>query len=224
MKRFYVIIGIVAVAGVAVVGLALRGGSGASEPVDLGEIADAELVRLAQGMVYGDPDAPVTIMEFGDYQCPACMQFGLTIKPQIDLAYIESGMAKLVFHDFPLPTHPHSFVAARAVRCAGDQDQYFPFHDRVFSTQTQWSLMTSAAGHFKSLADDLGLDAEAFGTCLDGDRHADVVTANMHLGQKLGVGGTPTIFVHREGEAGARRLGGYQFIDIQQAMEAGEPN
>ena len=73
MKKFYVIIAVVAVGGIAVVGFALRGGSSAAnEPVDLGDIGNEELVALAQGMVYGDPDAPATIMEFGNYQCPAC--------------------------------------------------------------------------------------------------------------------------------------------------------
>ena len=224
MKNFYIVVGVVAVIGVAVVGLALRGGgSGASEPIDLGEIDDQDLVALAQGVVYGDPDAPVTIMEFGDYQCPACGQFALMTKPQVDLAYIQTGQAKLVFHDFPLPMHPHSFVAARAVRCAGDQDRYFEYHDLVFRTQPQWSAMSSAVGHFNELADDLDLDTGAFSECLGSDRHADVVSANMTLGQRLGVGGTPTVFIH-SGQGPARRLGGFQFIDVQQAMDALEPS
>ena len=73
MKNFYIIIGVVAVAGIAIIALVLRGGgSAATEPVELGELADAELLELAQGMVDGDPNAPVTIMEFGNYQCNAC--------------------------------------------------------------------------------------------------------------------------------------------------------
>lgn len=225
MKRFYVIIGVVAVGGIAVVGFALRGGSSAaSEPVDLGDIANEDLVALAQGMVYGNPDAPATIMEFGNYQCPACQTFALQIKPQVDLAYIETGQAKFVYYDFPNPGFPHSFLAARAARCAGDQDRYFEYHDAVYSTQQSWSRPDSPFGHFNDLAEQVGLDTEAFETCLDSDRHADVVTANLTLAQMLGAPGTPTIFVHREGEGGAQRLGGFQFIDIQQAMEAGQAN
>ena len=225
MKNFYIAIGIVAVAGVAVVGFALRGGrSAVSEPIDLGEIANEELVALAQGTVYGNPDAPVTIMEFGNYQCPACMTFALQIKPQVDLAYIETGQAKFVYYDYPNPGFPHSFLAARAARCAGDQDRYFEYHDAVYSTQRSWSRPESPYGHFSGLAEDVGLDTESFERCLDSDMHADVVTANMTLGQMLGVPGTPSIFIHREGEGGANRLGGFQFIDIQQAMEAGEQN
>ncbi len=224
MKNFYIIIGAVAVIGVAVVAFALRGGgSAASEPVDLGDIGNQELVDLAQGMVYGDPDAPITIMEFGNYQCPACMTFAFQIKPQIDLAYIETGQAKFVFHDFPTPGLPHSFLAARAVRCAGDQGRYFDYHDSVFRTQRQWSRPDSPVGHFNDLAADLDLDTGAFRDCLNSDRHADVVTANATLGQMMRVPGTPAIFVHH-GTGRAQRLGGFQFIDVQQAMEAGPGN
>ena len=224
MKNFYIIIGAVAVIGVAVVAFALRGGgSAASEPVDLGEIGNEELRELAQGMVYGDPDAPITIMEFGNYQCPACMTFALQIKPQIDLAYIETGQAKFVYHDFPTLNLPHSFLAARAVRCAGDQGRYFDYHDSVFRTQRQWSRPDSPVGHFNDLAADLELDTDAFRDCLNSDRHADVVTANMTLGQMSGVTGTPAIFVYH-GTGRAQHLGGFQFIDIQQAMEAGPGN
>lgn len=224
MKNFYIIIGVVAVAGIAVVALALRGGgSGATEPVDLGEIADAELLELAQGMVSGDPDAPVTIMEFGNYQCPACRQFALLVKPQVDMAYVETGQAKFVYYDYPNPGFPHSFLAARAARCAGDQERYFDYHDAVYGTFDDWSMLGNAAGHFEDLADDIGLDTGAFDECLNSDRFADVVTANLTLGQRLGVPGTPAIYVHH-GTGSAQRLGGFQFIDIQQAMEAGPGN
>ena len=236
MKNFYVILGAVAVIGLAVVMFAVRGGgfsivfwntnwntkksgSAASEPVDLGEIADSDLVALAQGVVYGDPDAPITILEFVNYQCPSCQVFAFQVKPQVDLAYIQSGQAKLVLHDFPTAGLPHSFVAARAVRCAGDQDRYFDYHDEIFRTLREWSSRSSPVGHFKDLADDLDMDAQAFDACIDSDRHADVVTANLQLGIKLRVTGTPNIFVH-DGGPPFQKLGGFQFLDIQQAVEA----
>ena len=88
MKKFYLIIALVAVIGVVAVGFSMRGGAGATEPVDLGDIADAALIEMAQGMIYGNPDAPITIMEFGEYQCPACGMCALQTKPQAELAYI----------------------------------------------------------------------------------------------------------------------------------------
>ena len=147
-------------------------------------------------------------------------QFALLIKPQVDLAYIQTGQAKFVYYDYPSAQFPHSFLAARAARCAGDQERYFDYHDVVYRTFDDWVLQRSAAGHFRDLADDIGLDTDAFEECLNSDRFADVVTANITLGQRLGVPGTPGIFVHH-GMGSAQRLGGFQFIDIQQAMEAG---
>lgn len=220
MKNFYIIIGIVAVVGLAVLTVVIRGGgSAASEPIDLGDMPDEDLVALAQGVVYGNPNAPVTIMEFVNYQCGACQSFAQLVKPQVDLAYIETGQAKLVLHDFPTSPLPHSFVAARAVRCAGDQDRYFDYHDKIFQTLPRWSAPGSPVGHFNDLADELELDTQAFEACLEGDRHADVVTANLQLGLRLGVTGTPSLFVH-DGGPPFRKLGGFQFIDVQQAVEA----
>ena len=224
MKKFYGLIALVVVIAVGAVGMSMRSGDAATQPVDLGEIDDEALINLAQGVIYGDPDAPITIMEFGDYQCPACGAFALQIKPQVDLAYIESGQAKLVFHDFPIEAiHPNAFLAARAARCGGEQDRYFDFHDALFSSQRDWSTQGNPAGSFIDLADEIGLDTSAFRSCLRSDRYADVVTANMTLGQRLGVSGTPTLFVH-DGTPPARRLGGFQFIDVQQAIEGSEPN
>lgn len=220
MKNFYIIIVAVAVIGGGVLYFAISGGTPTLEPVELGELDNAELLELAQpAYVFGDPDAPVTIMEFADYQCGVCKRFAVMVKPEVEAAYLSTGRAKLVLHDFPLlGLHPHAFLAARAARCAGDQDLYPEYHDLLFATQNDWFEMVSATAHFKDLASQLDLDTRAFNGCLDSDRHAEVVTANMRLGQVFSVTGTPTLFVH-EGGPPLYRLGGSGFLDIQQAME-----
>ena len=218
MKNFYIALGVVAVVGVVVVALALRGGTPAVELVDLGPITDQELVDLARGVVYGDPDAPVTILEFADYQCSHCATFAMSVKPLLETDYLETGRAKLVLHDFPTGLFPHSVLAARAAHCAGDQDRYFDYHDQLFRTQMDWYGMMSATGHFKELADEIGLDAGEFRGCLDSDKHADVVSANRALGERLGVTGTPSVFVH-DGER-LHFAGGFQYGDVQRALEA----
>ena len=222
MRNFYIIILAVAVVGGGVLLYAMRGGSVAVEPVDLGELEQQEVIDMAQPAgVYGDPDAPVTIMEFVDYQCGACKQFGLFIKPQVDAEYIRTGEARLVVHDYP--RLPHAFLAARAVRCAGDQDRYFEYHDQMLYTQEEWSPMKSVTGYFNDLAKELQLDTQAFGDCLGSDRHADVVSANLRLGEAMRVTGTPTLFVHRGGPP-VMRLGGSGFLDIRQAIEGEAEN
>ncbi len=156
-----------------------------------------ELLELAQPVVLGNPDAPVTLMEFGDYQCPACQNFFRQAKPILDVSYIEPGRVKFEFYDFPLEgTHPNAFLAARAARCAGDQDRYWDYHDRLFQNQIAWSVEADPAGVLTGYADDLGLDRGEFRSCLRSDRHADVVVANQMLGIQLGAQSTPTVMLN----------------------------
>ena len=155
-----------------------------------------ELIEMAQGVSSGNPDARVTIMEFGDYQCPACQNFFRQAKPILDVSYIEPGRVQFVFYDFPLEgTHPNAFVAARAARCAGDQDRYWEYHDRLFQDQINWSLQADPVGDLVGYAADLGLDRATFRGCLRSDRHAEVVSANQIMALQLGVQTTPTVML-----------------------------
>ena len=221
MNKLYVILGVVAVLGIGAVAYSVGSnalGTAATEPVEVEGLDNNErLVELAQGMTRGAPDALVTIVEFGDYQCPACGSFAMGVKPQVELALVESGQAKFVFYDFPLvQIHPHAFLAARAARCAGDQDKFWQYHELLFRSQTSWSGEANAIGSFMDYASAVELDETAFEDCLKSDRHADVVTANMYLGAQLGVGGTPTILVNREGSP-TRRVDN-DYASIQAAV------
>jgi protein-disulfide isomerase len=189
---------------------AARMTSAVTEPIQSivsGPIQDFEtLMAMATGVERGDPNASITIMEFGDFQCPACQQFALLVKPQLDAAYVDEGIARFEFHDFPLASmHAHAFFAARAARCALDQgnSNFWAFHDRLYAEQATWSESRSAPGDaFVAFAAEIGLDVDDFRNCLDSDRHADVVSANMRLGMEIGVAGTPTLVVSKTGEPG----------------------
>jgi protein-disulfide isomerase len=199
---------------------ACGGGEAAMEPVEFEGMDDNQrVVELAQGMVLGDENAPITIHEFGDYQCPGCGQFAALVKPQIESGLVPDGNVKFVFYDFPLTSiHRYAFVAARASRCAADQDRYWEYHGELFQNQSVWAASASAPlGLFEDYAGELGLDEGAFSSCLRSDRHADVVTANMRLGEILGVTGTPSVLVSEGGEA--QRLSDNSFGGIQAAVE-----
>ena len=200
MTKFYVILGVVAVIGVGAVGYSLGNsalGRAAMEPIEVEGLDDQEvLVEMARGVTKGDDSAPITIVEFGDYACPGCGGFALSVKPQIELLLVETGKAKFVFYDFPLTAiHPTSFLAARSARCAEDQNKFWEYHDALFRNQTSWRLETNPMAHFLNFADDVGLDGEDFEACVKSDRHAELVTANMRLGVELRVNGTPTVMV-----------------------------
>ena len=206
LKAFYVVLGATALIAAVALGWSAVGGgvgSAATQPIQsivVGEIDNQELVALATGVERGDPNAPITIMEFADFQCPACQQFATFVKPQLDLAYVDEGIVRFVYHDYP--AHIHSFLASRAARCALDQgEQYFwPFHDQLFAHQATWDLSSSPPmSAFEDYGAAVGLDADAFTGCLESDRHADVVSANLRLGMELAVSGTPTIFMSEGG-------------------------
>jgi protein-disulfide isomerase len=221
MKKFYYLFGAVAVIGIGVVGYNVGSGvlgTAASAPIELDLSNNEDLVALAQGVTKGDPNAPVTIVEFGDYQCPGCGQFALSVEPQIAGTLVASGKVKFVFYDFPLISiHPNAFIAARATRCANEQDKYWEYHETVFRNQARWSTATMPSSAFEGYAEDVGIDKKAFATCLNSDKYADIITANMQLGTRMGVTGTPTIFVNANGQL--RRLNDYDFQGISAAID-----
>jgi protein-disulfide isomerase len=199
MTRFYWILGAVAVLGVGI--LAFRAGSSAlsetvTEPLDMDLSDPAVLMRIARGVPKGDPAAEITILEFADFQCPGCRAFHAQVKPLVEAEFIATGVAKFVYYDFPLTqSHPNAFLASRAARCADDQGKFWEFHDVLYRQQDSWAGQPTPVGRFESYAGDLGLDAGAFSTCLRGDKHADVVTANMELGNQMQVPRTPTVVI-----------------------------
>ncbi len=222
MSRAPWIVGGVVVAGVLIVAWNLVSSildDTVRAPVPVAYGSPQELLELAQGVEAGNPDAAVTIFEFGDYQCPSCRNFFQMTKPFLDLTYIEENQIRFVFHDFPLlDAHPNAFLAARAARCAGDQGGYWNFHDRLFQMQNEWALMADPSGEFEGYAEELGLDGGGFRSCLAGDRHADVVSANMQLGVELGVQGTPTVMID-SGEGRAITLSDWSIESIRAVVD-----
>lgn len=223
MTKFYWILGAVAVIGIGAVGYSVGSksfGTAATEPVDVEGLDNMEtLVELAQGVTKGDPNAPITIVEFADYQCPGCGSFALQVKPQIDLTYVQTGKAKFVYYDFPLLSiHAHSFLAARAGRCANDQGLFWEYQSEAFRNQATWVTHSDVMSDFVDFAATVGADTGTFEACLKSDAHADVVTANLRLAEELGLNGTPTIMIS-QGKGMARRLNSFDFGSIQSVVE-----
>lgn len=223
---FYIVLGVIAVGGVLAIAYALSGdggsGTAATELVDLEATDVRALYEQATPMRLGPQDAPVTIVEFGDFQCPGCGGFALEVKPAIRDQYIASGRAQLVYYDFPLVSiHPHAFLAARASRCAaeqqtpdgGDNTAYWTYHDKLYEEQPNWSWKQSAVEDFVGYAGDVGLDEGAFGRCLRSDRYADVVSANRMLGDRLTITSTPTVIINN------RRIPNPTVLAVSQAIE-----
>lgn len=221
MNKFYYLFGAVAAIGIGVVGYNVSAGmfgSAVSAPIELDLENDEALVAMAQGVSKGDENAPATIIEFGDYQCPGCGSFALNVKPQVEQMMVNTGQAKFVFYDYPLITiHPNAFLAARASRCAGEQDKYWEYHETLFRNQGRWSGASMPSSAFEGYADDVGIDSGEFASCLNSDRFADVITANMELAARMGVTGTPTVLIEHNGQI--RRLNSFDYQTMQAAVD-----
>jgi protein-disulfide isomerase len=145
----------------------------------------------------GDPSAPVTIVEFSDFQCPFCQRVAPTLA-QIRARYGDN--VRVVWKDFPLTQiHSRAFKAAEAAHCAGEQGKYWNYHDRLFANQQSLDV-----ADLKSYAAALGLNAAKFGECLDTERHAERVRAGIAQGTKLGVSSTPTLYINGRAFSGAQ--------------------
>jgi protein-disulfide isomerase len=197
LTPFYAILGLVALAGIGVLAYQLfgRGGGGATEPIAVA--VDPQAASRAQGIALGPEDAPVVIYEFADFQCAWCAQFAAFVIPVIKERFVDTGMVRYVFYDYPLISiHPNAFLSARAGRCANDQGQFWPYHDRLYQQQGRWARERNPSGMFVDYARQLGLDAGAFESCLRSDRFATEVSHSMALAESLGVQGTPSLFVN----------------------------
>jgi protein-disulfide isomerase len=142
--------------------------------------------------IQGKAEAPLVIAEFSDYQCPYCRKHATATLPRLRQDYVDTGKVRYLLRDFPLGFHGEARKAAIAARCAGEQGQYWPMHDRLFERQDHLSKDTYAA-----LAKELGLKPADFAACLDDPRQARAVDEDSALGERLGVQGTPAFFVGR---------------------------
>ncbi len=158
----------------------------------------------------GDVNAPVTIIEFSDYECPFCARFYSDALQQIKEKYVETGKVKFVYRDFPLNFHANAQKAAEAAECAGDQGKYFEMHDMLFE-----SGVTGGVGSFKQYASNMGLNTNEFNECLDSGKYYDEVQKDMRDGSAAGVRGTPATFVN-----GILVSGAQPFSVFEQIIEA----
>lgn len=144
----------------------------------------------------GGPSAPVTIIEFSDFQCPFCRAAESSLK-QVRQKYGDE--VRLVYMDFPLGFHPHAMDAARAARCAADQDKFWQFHDALFLDQKKLD-----PDNLKQTAAKVGLDRDKFNACFSNGKEDAGIRQDMAEGNSLGVTGTPTFFINGRELVGAQ--------------------
>ena len=152
-------------------------------------------------------------MEFSDYQCPFCRRWHDEVYEQLLAAY--PGQIKMVYRHLPLTSiHPDAFAAAEAAMCAGEQDAYWPYHEKLFSSDSLGSSV------FSQYAQDLSLDMDAFETCMSEHKYKDAIEADSDFAVNLGIRSTPTFFINGLAIVGAQPLNVFQqVIDKELAGE-----
>lgn len=211
MNKKGIILGVIVVAIIA--GIAASFSSSTSETVNLDMERTHGTISTAMGSpILGDPSAPVTIVEFGDYQCHQCYNWFHNTKPAIMKDYIETGKANLVFVDLAF-LGSDSPKAAQASYCAEDQEMYWEYHNLLYNSQEPtidggWAN----SERLKAFAFSLGLDMELFESCLDSGKYSKRVQYNIQQAREHGVRGTPGFFI--VGPDGQQQIGGAQPFSV----------
>ncbi|QLH04869.1 protein-disulfide isomerase [Nitrosopumilus oxyclinae] len=210
MNKIGVIIGAIVIAIIAGVAVSL---STSTETVNLDMGRTHGTISTAMGSpILGDPSAPITIVEFGDYQCHQCYNWFHNTKPAITRDYIETGKANLVFVDLAFLGRD-SPKAAQASYCAEDQEMYWEYHDILYMSQeSKIDNGWANTERLKAFAFSLGLDMELFDSCLDSGKYSKRVQYNSQQARDHGVRGTPGFFI--VGPDGQEQLGGAQPFSV----------
>lgn len=154
----------------------------------------------------GDPDAPVAVVEFGDFGCSACGQFARESLSALHDEFVETGKVRWKYVPFLLGAFPNAAEAARAAECAAEQDAFWAMHDRLFAEQRAWSTSRKPETLFRRYAGDLELDAARFDSCYREKRGDERTRANNRAAARLGVRATPTFFINGKRLEGAPPL------------------
>lgn len=175
--------------------------------------------------VLGNPNAPVTIIEFSDFQCPFCRKFWKETLPQIKKDYLLTGKARLVYRDFPLTQiHPGATPAAEGAECAKEQDKFWEMHDAIFEEQEKQGSGTVqfTADDVKKWAAKIGLNASKFNQCLDSGKYKQEIEKDLADGSAAGVTGTPAVFVNGRLIVGAQPFAAFKAVIDEELKKLGK--
>jgi protein-disulfide isomerase len=187
------------------------------------QVIEPVRISIDNDPIIGNPDAPITIVEFSDFQCPFCARFHTQTLPLILEEYIEQGKVKLVFRDFPIQSiHPNALPAAVAAECANDQNKFREMHDMLFEKQTDWNKLETvdALSMFSQYASGMQLDEELFDSCLTSGKHISEIKKDLDDGRDYGVSGTPGFFVGNDQIGFVELKGAQPFESFKKIIDA----
>ena len=181
--------------------------------------ASPQVTSMLLGGAYpalGHEDAPITLVEFGDYQCHFCHQFFENTEERIVSNYVETGMVKMVFRDFTI-IGPDSITAAHGARCAEEQGLFWEYHDAVYSNWDGENTGWASLDGLRQYAGEAGADVGTWNGCMLTGAHHNKATTSSQAARDLGIGGTPAFFVIAPNGA-VLRISGAQPYDVFQSV------
>jgi len=161
-----------------------QGGRAEAEPPTRATVATTGAFAI------GAKDAPVTMVEFTDFQCPFCYRFHVNTFAELKKNYIDTGKVRFVSRDLPLDFHPNALQAAQAGRCAGEQGQFWPMRDRMAASPEQLDMP-----HLLTYAQDLKLNVENFRSCVESGKYKAAIQNDIQEATKIGANGTPSFVI-----------------------------
>lgn len=179
-------------------------------------------VTVGTNPVLGNSSAPVTIIEFADFQCPYCRVAYLQSIPQVKTNYIDTGKVKLYYRNFPLSFHASAMKAAEAAECANEQGKFWEMHNKMFDEQAKLGQGTVqfVVTDIKRWASEINLNASAFNSCLDSDKYQNSIDKDVSDGTAVGVTGTPTFFIGTETGGYYALVGAYPYSSFKSIIDA----
>ncbi len=218
MKGFYAILGAIAVVGVGGILWARSGASRLpSEPLSAGAIQAA---KGFGGYVVGSESAPIEVIEYADFQCPACSQFWVLTMQQVYERLISTGKVRWVFRDMPLEMHDKARLAHHAAACASEQGLFWPMHDKLYSEQRVWFGLARAEGTFRDFAREIGADPGGYDECMGEGRYRARIQASFENAVSVGVSSTPSFVIGDRIYPGALPFDEFNSI-VDSLLEAG---
>ena len=217
MNRFYLVLGAVALAGIAALVYQVKKPRGVSIPANVTVLA-ADTAGF-RGYLLGSDSALVEVSEYADYQCPACQSFETIQFPAVRQQLIATGKVRWRYRDYPLEMHKNSRVASHAAACADEQGKYWELHSAMYERQSEWAESRNASAFFSELGGGLGVDRGRFDACMSSAKYAGRIQASYEEGTRLGVGSTPTFLI-----GGRLYPGAFSSDSIRAFVERAQPS
>lgn len=211
MKPFYIGLGVIALAGAALIVLA-RGRGGEATVVDAPPApADG---TVFEGHAIGSDSAPVTIVEYADFECPACAQFAILTGPDVKQRLVATGRVRWIFRDLPLSIHRNSMTAHHAAQCAGEQGRFWEMHDQLFFNHGRWVPERRPERAIRELAGAIGVDLGRYDECMASSRYMSRLQQLQADAAARGISSTPTFEID-----GRRIMGALLYDDLKKLVD-----